>query len=121
MSNSSERLLQLTGGSDLTKNPSVTNTILQEVLTELQHERMAQAKDKARQLLQQCLELEKKKQQAKKDFEAAEKRFEKELGKLLSQLERNLGGHSPAEEVEESDLAAQMPTDQVDSGAEPTE
>jgi len=96
MSNSSERLLQLTEGTDLTKNPSVTSTILREVLADLKAERSVQAKEKARQIMLQCVDLEKKKRQAKKDFEAAEQKFEKELGKLLSQLERDVGGQPAA-------------------------
>ncbi len=74
---------------------------MQEVLTELQDKQREQAKEKAHQLLAQCVELQKKKNQADKEFKAATKKFDKELGKLLSQLERSLGGQPPAEEESE--------------------
>lgn len=103
MSSPSERLLNLTGGNDLTKHPSVTQEVLREVLTELQDKQREQAKEKAHQLLAQCVELQKKKNQAEREFQAAQKKFDKELGKLLSQLERSLGGQpeQPEQEAEE--------------------
>jgi hypothetical protein len=102
MANSTERLKTLVG-FDPAQRPKVTDDIFKEVMQDINEERAAIAKDKARTLLTQAFELREQMVKARSDFERQEKKFEKELGKILNRLESELRGSPPAEEAEETD------------------
>ena len=91
-----ERLQDLVG-FDPTKKPGMTESVLKSVLEEVNAERDKQAKEKARELIKQALEVREQMVKAERDFAAAKSKFDKELGKLLNRLE---GGSSDTEAAE---------------------
>ena len=99
------RLLELSGGVDLNKRPSLTASVLEEVMAEQIAEREATARAEFKELIAKAFELEKKRTVARQQFEQADAKFEKELGKLVSGAERQL-----AQEVPESPCPEPEPT-----------
>tara|TARA_Y100000310_G_scaffold338605_1_gene428685 strand:+ start:3248 stop:3604 length:357 start_codon:yes stop_codon:yes gene_type:complete len=85
---------KLTGilGFDGGKKPSLTQTVLNEVLTELQDERAVTAKKEAKELLLKAIDLQGQMKKAEKDFERQSKKFNKELGKILNMIDNQLKG-----------------------------
>ena len=89
------RLTKL-AGFDPAKKPKMTNALLKEVLDELQETREQQAKERARSLLQKAIELREGMVKAEKEFNSQKQKFDKELGKILNQLESDLNRSSQA-------------------------
>jgi negative regulator of genetic competence, sporulation and motility len=98
-----ERLVGL-AGDDVLKRPKVTEEIFKEVMSEIRKERSDKAKAKARELIVKALDLQEQMEKAEKEFRSQKAKFEKELGKILNQLENDLnqaaGGQPPAQEEE---------------------
>lgn len=74
-------------GFDPTSEMSVSASVLGDAIKELQEERAAKVKAKAKEQLQKAIELQVKMKQAKKEFDGQTKKFEKELGKVMRSLE----------------------------------
>lgn len=80
--------------------PVGTKTAFDEALAEVQKEEAEVAKAKAKDLLKNALDLQRKKQAAKKQFLAEDKKFDKQLGKLLNNLSAMANGTEiPTEET----------------------
>jgi len=102
MSNNTEKLLQITG-FDPAKKPSITNNILKKAMAELEAARENEALDRARDILKKAVELRQQAFKAEQDFNRNKKKFEDELGKLISQLHAALEpGQEVAPETEET-------------------
>lgn len=96
-------------GFDPTKKNQPTNDVLSEVIKELDAERRVKAKDEAKKVLTEALDLANKMKEAEKQFNTQKEKFNKELGKLLSTLGRwNQGG----ETKEETPSDAETPKEQ---------
>jgi hypothetical protein len=80
-----EKLLALTG-FDPAKRPSLTDDILQEALKEVQESRKMEALEKARDLIKKAVALREQAYKAEQEFGKQRRKFDDELGKLLSQL-----------------------------------
>ncbi len=66
--------------------------ILAEALEEISKERAEKRKEAAKELIRKALDLKEQKDKAKKEFLAKDKKWEKELGKVMSRLERMAQG-----------------------------
>jgi len=99
MSSNSERLKNLVD-FDVTKKPTLTQELFQEVVGDLKKDRYEKAKTSAREQLTKAIELREKMHRVKKEFEAQEKKFEKELGNLLNSVESSLERTSSAAPTE---------------------
>lgn len=103
MSDQTARLSKL-AGFDVAKKPKVTDDIMKEVMGEIQEQREEKAKEKARGLITKALELHEEMVKAESEFKRQKAKFEKELGKVLNQLENDLrqaSGQAPVEEEPE--------------------
>lgn len=102
MANSTERLTNLVG-FDPAQHPKVTDEIFKEVMQDINEARAEKAKEKARGLLEQAFELRGQMAKARSEFERQEKKFEKELGKILNRLESELRGATLAPETQDGE------------------
>lgn len=68
--------------------------ILSEALDEISKERADKRKEAAKELIRKALDLKEQKDKNKKEFEGKDKKWEKELGKVMSRLERMAQGKS---------------------------
>lgn len=91
------------------KEPGITKDAFADVLKELAEERREKAKAKAREVIVKASELRKKMVAARREFDKQEAAFNKELGKLLGQLQAAVNGKP------------QPPEGQEDQTSEPTE
>jgi Sec-independent protein translocase protein TatA len=98
MSSSIDRLKNVLG-FDPAQGTGSSAGAFKDALAELQAERDAENKVKAKDLLKKAMELRTKMDKAKKEFASQESKFEKELGKLLKTIEAMASGQeAPAEE-----------------------
>lgn len=88
----SERLEKMLG-FDPSKQ-SAGSDVLTKAVEAITKERAEEALGKATDLLKQAIDLRKKRDQAERDFTAATKKFDKELGKLLNRIEALASGTS---------------------------
>lgn len=97
-----ERLNKLLG-FDPTKRQSVTQELFKEVMDQVNADRMEKAREQAREQITKAIELRQQAAQLEKEFTGKMQKFDKELGKILSSLERSLNPNAPqaAEEEEE--------------------
>jgi hypothetical protein len=95
-----ERLEKLVG-YDPRKKLSASEELFKEVVADIRKEEEEKAKKEAREQLTKAIELSRKMAGLRKEFEAQEAKFNKELGKLLNRIENNLGG--PVTEAEETE------------------
>lgn len=102
MSSNSERLEKLVD-FDVTRRPTLTRDLFQEIVGDLKKERYEKAKTAAREQLVKAIELREKMHKVKREFEAQEKKFEKELGKLLNSVEASLEGSNVPPETDSED------------------
>lgn len=79
-------------GSDPAQGVSITAAILQEAVKELHEEDNKERKIKAKELLVRAKDLRKQMVKAKKEYLQQEQKAEKELSKLVSQIERIAAG-----------------------------
>lgn len=87
---------------DPSKKHQITADLFAEVVKEIKEERGKEAKAKAKEHLVKAMALKEQMDKARRDFSAADKKFEKELGKMLNQIHGMLSGKSPEEVEEES-------------------
>lgn len=101
MSNNADRLEALLG-FDAAKPARLSSDLFKEVVDELQQAKREKARDAAREQLKTAMELREKMVKVRREFEAQEKKFDKELGSLISRIESGLSGRpAPTEEKEE--------------------
>ena len=101
--NNRERLSSMVG-FDPAKHPQVTDDVFKKVMKDIKEERAEKAAEKAKGLLEQAFALSGQMAKAASDFKRQEKKFDKELGKLINRLESELkGGPPPVEEEAEAD------------------
>jgi hypothetical protein len=99
MADNTERLEKLMG-FDVVKRQGITKEIFKEVLGEVQEKRMEEAKTAAREQISKAIELREKMHKVKREFDGQMRKFDKDLGKLLNQLEAGLSGQ-PTEQPQE--------------------
>lgn len=102
---SSGTKLQELLGFDPAKKGTLTADLFSEVVKEIADERHKEAKARAKEHLVKAIQLREQMAKARKDFDAQDKKFEKELGKALNQIDGILSGKSPDEEKEEKECA----------------
>lgn len=86
-----ERLVDVLG-FDPAKGGGADNAIIQEALQEIKDEQAKAKKAKAKEQLLKAAELRKKMVEAERQFEGQKKKFDKELGKVLNQIEAMASG-----------------------------
>jgi len=96
----SEKLVQLVG-FDPTRKPTLKDSILKDVIGELDKERQDEARAKAREILRKAVELHQQVHKLKQEFEKQTRKFDEELGKLLNQLRVSDDVPQPQAEVEQ--------------------
>lgn len=101
MADSTERLKEMLG-FDPAAYSAPPNGVFAEALKELQEQRIKVAKEKAKEQLSKAIELREKMAVAKREYQNQEKKFEKELVKLLNRLEAMAKGDPPPEEGQEN-------------------
>lgn len=94
-------------GFDAAKHPSVTQETLQEALTEILDLRKVEAIRKAKEVLTKAIDLRRQMAQAEREFTKNQKKFDKELGKLISQLERSVSPQPGDEDEPEEETPAE--------------
>jgi hypothetical protein len=82
----SDRLQELLG-FDAAKRGTLTSELFGEVVKEIQEERAKEAKSRAKEHLVKAMQLREQMEKARKDFENQYKKFEKELGSVLNQVQ----------------------------------
>jgi DNA replication protein DnaD len=93
-----ERLQEMLGFDPVGK-AGLTQDLFSEVVKEIQEERTKEAKAKAKEYLIKAMQLREQMEKAKRDFDTQYKKFEKELGKVLNQIQGILTGKEEGEEV----------------------
>lgn len=86
MASNVEKLVGLFGGEDPAKKPSITEDILSEALQDFKKARRDEALNRARDVIKKAVELREQKHKLDQEYNKQSKKFEDELGKLLSQL-----------------------------------
>lgn len=97
---SADRLQDLLG-FDAAKKGTLTSELFSEVVKEIQEERSKEAKVRAKEHLLKAMGLREQMDKAKKDFDSQYKKFEKELGKILNQIQSILSGKPCCDEEKE--------------------
>lgn len=94
-------------GFDPTKRFTLTGgkagELFQSTLKEITSEREEKAKADAKQVLISAISLAEEWKKAEKNFYQQKAKFDKELGKLMNQLNGMLNGNAPVEEEKEND------------------
>lgn len=86
-------------GFDPTKATRLTTDLFASVVKEITDERTGVAKTKAKELLTKAIELRAQAAKARKDFDTQMKKFDKELGGVIGQIQQMLDGReAPADE-----------------------
>ncbi len=85
---------------DPAKRPTLTQDVFSEVLKEIKEERAKVAKTQGKELIVKAMALRESMAKAKKTFEAEYNKNEKELGKIINQIQSNLSGKAPDETQE---------------------
>ena len=98
-----DKLLDLLGGKDPAKRPTLTDEILKKALDELDEKRAEQALEKARELIGKAVELRQQAYKAEQEFNRNKAKFDKELGKLLNQLRVGVEQATQGAETEEGE------------------
>ncbi len=95
-----DRLKAVLGFDPAQQGAPGTGSAFKDALAEIQAEKDAENKVKAKDLLKKAMELRGKMDKAKKEFASQEAKFEKELGKMLRTIEAMAAGkEAPAEEA----------------------
>jgi hypothetical protein len=82
------------------KKSNITQDALTEAVKEINEERIKEVKVKAKDLLIKAMQLREQKVKLDRDYAGQSKKFDKELGKILKQIEGALSGKT-AEEIDE--------------------
>ena len=91
-------------GFDPGKSPSPTAALMQEVMAEVKKERDDKAKMRAKELLTKAITLREEFAKADRAYNDAKGKFQKEIGKILSTIEKHVkgedvGGEEPPPEA----------------------
>ena len=103
-----DRLIDLLG-FDPTKQPTLgpkNGDLFKEALAEILKERNDKARAKATELFRKAITLSEDRKKARQAFNKADQTFEKELGKVLSQIQSLVSGAEIAPEAEEATAPA---------------
>ena len=92
-----EKLTELLG-FDPVKRSTLTQDLFKEVVSDISKDRIDKAKAQAKDLLTKALQLRDQKDKCEKDFAKEMKKFDKELGKVMNQIQGLLSGKEPQEE-----------------------
>lgn len=100
MSNTNDQVQRLQDilGFDPVKYDVVTKDAITEVVKEIQQERLKKVKEKAKEQLIKAIELREQKAKMDREYINNSKKFDKELGSILSQIEKALSGKTSEEE-----------------------
>jgi hypothetical protein len=77
--------------------------VLKEALKEVSEERAGKRKDAAKELIRKALDLKEQKDKAKSEFLSKDRKWEKELGKVMGRLENMAQGKPLNDGVEDDD------------------
>jgi hypothetical protein len=88
-------------GFDPGKKDNITTDAFKEVVAEIQAERQKAIKEKAKAQLLRAMELRDQKDKSDREYAAASKKWDKEMGKTLRGIEAMLTGKPVEEEKEE--------------------
>jgi hypothetical protein len=100
--NSAERLQEMLG-FDAARKGNLSQEVLGEALKEIQEERAKEGKVKAKEQLVKAMQIREQMDKASKEFNKQQQKMDKELCKILSQIEGNLRGQAVCDEEEEKD------------------
>lgn len=92
--------LQKLLGFDPDKRNNITQDALSEAVKEINEERIKEVKVRAKELLVKAMQLREQKVKLDREYNQQSAKFDKELGKILKQIEGALSGKS-AEEIED--------------------
>lgn len=104
----SDKLTELLG-FDPTKRPTLGpkgGALFTEALADIVKEREEKAKTQATELFRKAITLSDERKKARAQFNQADAKFEKELGKVLSQIQALVSGNEPPAENEKEEVAA---------------
>lgn len=82
---------------DAAKRPTLTQELFGEVVKEIREERAKDAKTKAKEQLIKAMQIREGMAKAAKDFNNQQQKMEKDLGKILNQIQGILSGKCPEE------------------------
>ena len=105
-----KKIVELTGFDPVKKQP-ITEEIFKQVVKEFQEQRVEEAVKKARELLGKLFELRETRDKAEKEFNGHLKRFDKEAGKILNQIENDLRRSSGQQTQEEGTSEENQPVE----------
>lgn len=91
---------------DAAKRHPLTNELFGEVVKEITEERVKASKVQAKEALTKAMDLRAQMHKAQKDFSNQQAKFEKELGKILNQVQGMLSGKEADEEKDEKEEPA---------------
>lgn len=86
---------------DAAKKQNLTQELMSEVVKEITEERVKEAKSRAKEQLVKAMQLREQMAKAKRDFDNQHQKMEKELGKIMNQIQGILTGRCPEENKEE--------------------
>ena len=90
-------------GFDPAKRQSLTSELFKELLDEAKEERLEKAKEAARGKLKKLMELREQVSDLEKKFKGEKQKFDKQIHKLLNEIEGSLQGRPPQEDESEQD------------------
>lgn len=96
---------------DPAKRPSLTQELFGEVVKEIKEERAKEAKVKAKEQLVKAMQIRESMAKAEKDFNGQKQKMEKELGKVLNQIQGILSGKCPEENQEGKEEEKECPAE----------
>ncbi len=95
-----DRLVSMLDGMNPAKQGSITKELFADVIKEIKEEKGKEAKAKAKEHLLKSIELVQKMEKLRKEFDGQYRKMDKELGKLMGQINGMLAGKS-LEEIED--------------------
>lgn len=96
---------------DAAKRPTLTQELFGEVVKEIREERAKDAKAKAKEQLVKAMQIREGMAKAEKDFNNQKQKMEKELGKVLNQIQGILSGKCPDENKEGENEEKECPAE----------
>jgi hypothetical protein len=91
---------------DAGKRQTLTQDVFADVVKEINEERVKVVKTQAKEQLVKAMGLREQMTKAKKEFESQHKKMEKELGKILNQIQGILSGKEETEEEDSKEPSA---------------
>jgi len=88
---------------DPTKRQSLTGNVLQEVFDDVNKERINKAKEDTKVLISKAIEMTRQKADIDKTYRNTSQKFEKDLGKVMNQIEAMVNGKEQPEQQPDAD------------------